>query len=73
MSMPKSQSPGFDPSIVRHSGILWAANEAMLNKVLKNPGQKLAVNQKKFPDELHLYVLGKEFATGDEREIESQK
>jgi hypothetical protein len=33
--------PGFDPSILRHSGILGAADEAELNKVLKNP--------KKFP------------------------
>jgi hypothetical protein len=28
--------PGFDPSILRHSGILGAADEAELNKVLKN-------------------------------------
>jgi hypothetical protein len=27
--------PGFDPSILRHSGILGAADEAMLNKVHK--------------------------------------
>ncbi len=29
--------PGFDPSILRHSGIWGAADEAFLNKVQKNP------------------------------------
>jgi hypothetical protein len=28
-------SPGFDPSILRHSGILGAADEAVLNNVHK--------------------------------------
>ena len=28
-------SPGFDPSILRHSGILGAADEAVLTNVLK--------------------------------------
>jgi hypothetical protein len=37
--------PGFDPSILRHSGIWGAANEAVLIKVLQNdnvnpPGKK---------------------------------
>ncbi len=27
------KSPGFDPSILRHSGICGAANETVLNKV----------------------------------------
>ncbi len=25
--------PGFDPGILRHSGVLWAADETVLNKV----------------------------------------
>ncbi len=38
------KSPGFDPSILRHSGILGVADEAVLIKVFKNPtfGSKLA-------------------------------
>ncbi len=30
----KRNCPEFDPSILRHVGICWAADEAMLNKVL---------------------------------------
>ncbi len=33
--MPKSQQSGFDPSILRHSEIWGAADEAVLNKVHK--------------------------------------
>jgi hypothetical protein len=47
--MPKSlQSwvPGFDPSILEHSGICLAADEAVMNdvpkKILKNAGQLAA-------------------------------
>ncbi len=36
--------PGFDPSILRHSGILGAADEAVLNTV-----QKKKKSQKKSP------------------------
>jgi hypothetical protein len=42
--MPKAQQSGFDPSILRHSGIWRAADETVLNKVLlknfKNPSLK---------------------------------
>ncbi len=31
--MPKSHSPGFDPSILRHSGIWRVADGAVLNTV----------------------------------------
>ena len=37
--------PGFDPSILRHSGIWGAADETVLDKVLKNPKKSL---KKKF-------------------------
>jgi hypothetical protein len=40
LPVEKSQPPGFDHSIHRHSGIWGAADEAMLNKGLKNQNKK---------------------------------
>ena len=35
----KVASPGFNPSILRHSGIWRAADEVVLNKVLSKPNE----------------------------------
>ncbi len=35
---------GLDPSILRHSGIWWAEDEAVLINVRKNEGKKISVN-----------------------------
>ncbi len=37
---PSRNSPGFDPSILRHSGILGASDEAVLNNVHKKRKKK---------------------------------
>ncbi len=41
-------SPGFDPSILRHNGILGAADEAVLNNVHEKEEEKIKLQPKKF-------------------------
>ncbi len=50
--------PGFDPSILRHSGTLWAAGEAVLNFVHKK--KKI---RKIFPFEINIFH-GKQMGGG---------
>ncbi len=53
--------PGFDPSIRRHSGILGAADEAVLNivqKNRKNPPKKLTINVPLFKKLRDIIFLG---------------
>jgi hypothetical protein len=47
-------SPGFDPSILQHSGIWGAADEAVLNTVHRKKSQKipLSILQRKFAAQL---------------------
>jgi hypothetical protein len=42
-------SPGFDPSIFRHSGIWGAADEAVLNTVHRKKIQKIPLFKKVLP------------------------
>jgi hypothetical protein len=52
-------SPGFDPSIFRHSGIWGAADEAVLNKVHRKPVRiySHALKNKNTGDDLSVWLL----------------